>query len=549
MMASRAFWRARVWPVAKRSKASGKDNDPLKASPFRKVSANRRSAEEPSVEGLAARIRTLAVAVRHAEVDAHESADALGGKQSEAAIRRFYFDYFEWRLGCGRLYGAARSWDERVSPGRGARRLSPHVRATEREATRTIRERVRGPLELAAGARDARGSFPTAAAARELARDLNVARASLPSSDSYLRVGTLRSGDPGAHDRWIQPHASGLVRVGIPSTPSSIPLGTTVVYFCRETKDKARDVTAVPRVPTVKGQAPVALDRMGGSEKAKREWRQIAQLIDDELSARSRPRRETPARRTPAEIVGEATSAADERLLLSLPESLPGLARERALAGSSRLRVERRLVPAATLEISTPNGKLIFDPIVPGENPLEARFAFLKGSSRMRGALRLRRPADPLALRVEDGADESVIAEAWAAALIVYAELTCADLGDMPSSVPPEIESQAVTRPRPPQFPAERDRSSGVDRQRHRHEASPTRLLTAHSLREALAQLEAVAGHLRRLRPGASASHEARRAAEAAGIHLPPGFTWVRPHHRGGAMTVRIRWPIDVRLW
>ncbi len=42
-----------------------------------------------------------------------------------------------------------------------------------------------------------------------------------------------------------------------------------------------------------------------------------------------------------------------------------------------------------------------------------------------------------------------------------------------------------------------------------------------------------VAGHRRRLRPGQRRSDEAARNAEAVGIQLGDGETWVRPHSRG----------------
>jgi hypothetical protein len=40
------------------------------------------------------------------------------------------------------------------------------------------------------------------------------------------------------------------------------------------------------------------------------------------------------------------------------------------------LRAGRRLVPAVTVEVSTPNGTLTFEPLDTDANPLELRFAF-----------------------------------------------------------------------------------------------------------------------------------------------------------------------------
>ncbi len=47
-------------------------------------------------------------------------------------------------------------------------------------------------------------------------------------------------------------------------------------------------------------------------------------------------------------------------------------------------------------------------------------------------------------------------------------------------------------------------------------------------------QLHGVSGHLRRLQPHSAASEVARENAEAFGFLLPEGFTFVRPHLRGG---------------
>jgi hypothetical protein len=69
------------------------------------------------------------------------------------------------------------------------------------------------------------------------------------------------------------------------------------------------------------------------------------------------------------------------------------------------------------------------------------------------------------------------------------------------------------------------------------------------SLRAAIDELRSVAGHLRRLQPGSTASSEAEQAARAAGIRVPPGYTWVRPHRRGADAVFRVRWPPSLALW
>jgi hypothetical protein len=204
------------------------------------------------------------------------------------------------------------------------------------------------------------------------------------------------------------------------------------------------------------------------------------------------------------------------------------------------------LVPAAAVVVATPNGTLTFEPLITGANPLELEFRFERPGGSVEGALRLRRPDDPLTLRVVSGADDTLLGEAWAAALIVYAELTCTELDDAAERSRPHGDrrlphhrgsigsKQRAAAPRP-------IRAVGGN--------GHVQLLSATSLQEAIRQLEAVAGHLRRLRPGTRCSDDARRAAEAAGVALPDGFTWVRPHQRGASMTVRVSWPSATRLW
>ena len=63
--------------------------------------------------------------------------------------------------------------------------------------------------------------------------------------------------------------------------------------------------------------------------------------------------------------------------------------------------------------------------------------------------------------------------------------------------------------------------------------------MTFEDLREAL-----IAGHVRQLHPGWSASPEKEAEAAALGIRMQPGETWVRSHSRGHALRrhVSVRW-------
>jgi hypothetical protein len=232
-------------------------------------------------------------------------------------------------------------------------------------------------------------------------------------------------------------------------------------------------------------------------------------------------------------------------LRFDFPDTLTASARDRAMQASARLRSERTLVPAVSVEVPTPHGTLMFEPLDEAAKPLEARFAFHCANGRFSGGLRLKRPGDPITLRVDGGSTERLAAEAWAAALIVYAELTCVVIPGSPLAEPTTPTSRP-SRPSPTATPpGRRPRAPGA----HRPKAPGGPVIEVPTLRDAIDQMRAVSGHMRRLRAGARASDEAIRAAERAGIRVPTGYTWVRPHGRGAQTIIRVQWPRDARLW
>ena len=248
----------------------------------------------------------------------------------------------------------------------------------------------------------------------------------------------------------------------------------------------------------------------------------------------------------PAPIATRSSPQDTADLRFELPDSLEPAAREAAMLASERLRSERRLVPAAAVAIATPQGHLHFEPLREGENPLEARFVFTSERGRVAGGLRLKRPSDPLTLRIGEASPGSLVGHAWAAAMIVYSELTCTDLGEIGEALAePDAVARRPAKRRPTtepparQLPGRRSPASRGHGERHAEV----------SLSEAINRLQAVSGHLRRLSPGRAASPEARQAAERSGIRLPPGFTWVRPHQRGHGDAIRVIWPHSTRLW
>jgi hypothetical protein len=98
-----------------------------------------------------------------------------------------------------------------------------------------------------------------------------------------------------------------------------------------------------------------------------------------------------------------------------------------------------------------------------------------------------------------------MLGEAWALALIVYAELTCAEPG--------EAETSEKGRRSPQRSPSN------------------------------------VSGHLRRLQTGHTASDEALVGAQIVGIAVPAGFTWVHEYQTDPDERVRLQWPVEKRLW
>jgi hypothetical protein len=127
---------------------------------------------------------------------------------------------------------------------------------------------------------------------------------------------------------------------------------------------------------------------------------------------------------------------------------------------------------------------------------------------------------------------------AWAAALVVYADLTCVELA--PANPQP---ARRVAR-----AAAGATSKGGGGRSRSGSAASaPANLGRVRSIAEAIDRPQSVSGFVRRLPDGQAASSEATAAAQAVGIRIPPGCTWVRPHVRSTevlhvALTSRRLW-------
>lgn len=226
-----------------------------------------------------------------------------------------------------------------------------------------------------------------------------------------------------------------------------------------------------------------------------------------------------------AQLAARPTTVPAGTVLTVWPDRASRALMDAGDVASERLRTERRLDPALRIEVPTSHGDLRFEPLREGENPLEARFSLTKGKTVVRAALRLKTPADPLAIRVVEDARLDLLTEAWVAALIVYAQLTCAE----------GAEAGAFRQGPFPQQRVSSGPSGGksVRTARSGEPATHGERLVVSNLAQARDALRAVSGHLRRLAAPRTCSPEAQRAAEQVGIAIPSGYTWVRAHSRG----------------
>lgn len=253
-----------------------------------------------------------------------------------------------------------------------------------------------------------------------------------------------------------------------------------------------------------------------------------------------RPRGGSKVASTPAAIEtrqdSSSTAAAflqdQQEVLLEFPEDLPDNVRERAIVASARLRHERRRVPAVGVKVVTPNGTVVYEPIDESSTPLEVTFRFASPGGTVLGALRLKRPDDPLALRVIQLSSQAVLGEAWAVAIVVYAALTCGE---------PSFAARTPSKPalsQTPRGPAPRDdeHSSGVPRR------TTTEPIQLEDWQRGSVPRWAVEGFVRRLPKGQKMQPTARRAAKQVGVTVPPGHTWVRRHSRGERL-IQVVWP------
>jgi hypothetical protein len=225
-------------------------------------------------------------------------------------------------------------------------------------------------------------------------------------------------------------------------------------------------------------------------------------------------------------------------LLTVFPDALEGACRDAAFAASARIRLTRSRDFAIGTRVDVPESScsVRFFPVVP-ESPVEVKFVYTRGTTVIRGALRLRTPQDPLALVLHTPVeDSSTIADIWNTVLRTYADLTCVPTVEAvtaeTASSPPAGGRYQERSPRGNRDRAATELGKGTSRQ-PKHLALSESLQPARGTHELLAS--SVAGHRRVLRMGHRAGADARKRAEAIGITLGSFETWVRPHMRGVA--------------
>jgi hypothetical protein len=158
----------------------------------------------------------------------------------------------------------------------------------------------------------------------------------------------------------------------------------------------------------------------------------LAKAVDAAMTRRARVAAEPSAstsaklKATPVDEVPAGFLPADT-ILRSWPAGLSPSAARRGQQASDRLRADRRLDLAMHVEVVTDHGLVSFEPLKVGQNPLEARFTFRRAGRVVDAALRLKTPSGPLALRLAAHCPDQLVGEAWAAAVAVYAELTCVE--------------------------------------------------------------------------------------------------------------------------
>lgn len=295
--------------------------------------------------------------------------------------------------------------------------------------------------------------------------------------------------------------------------------GRHVVYIVHLHDPKQIVAVITGTRATVKGSSKLVLGNflVGGSH-----WTRVRDRLPE------------PTHAHPAHEPKPSPAQSALHTLTELPAVLRDDQRSAALAASNRIRTERSLEFGQTVVLRLIDGFVRFAPIAEDGHATGVPFVYRRDHQGLRGTLRLRTPTGPLALVVtNDLPDQITVGDAWLAALLGYAELTCVPQG---ASVPDARDRTSTTastaprlaRPSPPTHP--HTGPELTSRSTHRFRLS-TALKPTAPTRTLLASY--VVGHRRLLPVGRRPSSDARRRAQSVGIVLGERETWVRPHARG----------------
>lgn len=249
-------------------------------------------------------------------------------------------------------------------------------------------------------------------------------------------------------------------------------------------------------------------------------WGQLAEELAQKTHASKPPAPELPRLK--------------RRIFRELPDGVSAELRDLALDASAQLRTERNLVFGHAVELQYGAGAVRFQPLQEDGARVEVPMTWTRWAKGAQGRIRINGTEDPLHLVFEGGDVDSAVVDGWVVALVAYAQLVCRE--DLAEFVRPSSQRAAPRVQAPPRRGVSRPPSGGAG------------LRVAGSFkpigrtRSWIASY--VVGHRRRLRPGQSASSEARIRAARVGITLRPGETWVSPHVRGipADAVLQFRW-------
>lgn len=222
------------------------------------------------------------------------------------------------------------------------------------------------------------------------------------------------------------------------------------------------------------------------------------------------------------------------RIFRELPDGVSNDVRDLALEASTQLRTERNLVFGHAVELQYGAGAVRFQPLREDGAHVEVPMTWSRWSKGAQGRIRINGADDPLHLVFEGADEESLVVDGWVVALVAYAELVCRE--DLAEFVRPSSQRAAPRVQTPRRRGVSRPPSSG---------AGPRPAGSFKPIGRTRSWIASyVVGHRRRLRPGQSASSEARIRAARVGITLRSGETWVSPHVRGipADAVLQFRW-------